>query len=202
MPATGARRRPGDPPAAHRTVRQACRAADRVAAVGVPCSGDGAPGVRSEAGRHRGTISLFTIGYQGRTVEDYLGMLSRAQVTVLCDVRRNAISRKRGFSKRALAGACEQIDIRYEHLPDLGIGAERRRLVRTDRDRQLLLAEYLKVDLARRPSSLDRIVSWAASGERVAVTCFEREFSSCHRSLVAAEVERLGGPSIATVHLG
>ena len=90
----------------------------------------------------------FTIGYQGRTVGDYLGMLSRAQVTVLCDVRRNAISRKRGFSKRALAGACEQIDIRYEHLPDLGIGAERRRLVRTDRDRQLLLAEYLRVDLA------------------------------------------------------
>ena len=170
--------------------------------VGIPGSGDGALRVPNEAGRHSGTIPVLTIGYQGRTVEDYLGMLSRAQVTVLCDVRRNAISRKRGFSKRALAGACEQIDIRYEHLPDLGIGAERRRLVRTDRDRQLLLAEYLKVDLARRPSSLDRIVSWAASGERVAVTCFEREFSSCHRSLVAAEVERLGGPSIATVHLG
>lgn len=198
MPATAARRRPGDPQAAHRTVQRARRAADGV----VAGRGDGTPRVPNETGRHSGTISLLTIGYQGRSVEDYLGMLSRAQVTVLCDVRRNAISRKRGFSKRALARACEQMDIRYEHLPDLGIGAERRRLIKTDRDRQLLLAEYLRDDLARRPSSLDRIVSWAASGERVAVTCFEREFNSCHRSLVAAEVERLGGPSITTEHLG
>ena len=202
MPATAGRRGPGVSPAAAATVRQARRAVDWVAAGGVPGSGDGTLGVPGEPGRPSGAIYLFTIGYQGRSIEDYLGMLSRARVTLLCDVRRNAISRKPGFSKCALARACEQIGIRYEHLPDLGIDAERRRLVKTDRDRQLLLAEYLREDLARRPSSLDEIARWAASGERVAVTCFERDPGSCHRSLVAAEVERLGGPNITTGHLG
>ena len=149
-----------------------------------------------------GSITLFTIGYQGRSVEDYLDILSGEHVTLLCDLRRNAISRKRGFSKSALARTCEQLGIRYEHLPDLGIGAERRRLVKTDRDRQLLLAEYRRFDLADRSASVQRILCWTTSAERVAVTCFERDPSSCHRSLVAAEVERLGGPNITTQHLG
>ena len=160
-----------------------------------------ATGGHQRPGRHSALISLFTIGYQGRSVEDYFGMLSRAQVTLLCDVRRNAISRKRGFSKSALARACEQIGIRYEHLPDLGIGAERRRQIKTDRDRQRLLAEYRRHDLADRSASVQRILGWARSGERVAVTCFEREPGSCHRSLVAAEVERLEGSKITTEHL-
>lgn len=201
MEAQGGRPRPGGSAAAHRSVRWACRAADSVVAGGAPGSGVGALRGPSRPGRHSGAIPLFTIGYQGRSIEDFLGMLSRATVTLLCDVRRNAVSRKRGFSKGALTWACEQMGIRYEHLPDLGICAERRRLVKTDRDRQRLLAEYRRHDLAHRSASLDKIVVWAASGERVAVTCFEREADSCHRSLVAAEVERLGRPKITTEHL-
>ena len=151
--------------------------------------------------RRSGSTALFTIGYQGRSVEDYLGMLSRVQVTLLCDVRRNAISRKRGFSGTALAEACECVGIRYEHLPELGISSERRRQIRTGRDRQRLLAEYRGRDLADRSASVQKILRWATSGERVAVTCFERDPGSCHRSLVAAEIERLVGPHITTEHL-
>ena len=162
---------------------------------------EGTPHAPNDPEGHSGSITLLTIGYQGRSVEDYLDILSGKHVTLLCDVRRNAISRKRGFSKSALARACEQIGIRYEHLPDLGIDAGRRRLAQTARGRQRLLAEYRRDDLAQMPVSLEKIVRWAASGERVAVTCFERVPSSCHRSLVAAEVERLGGVNFTTEHL-
>ncbi len=201
MQAMGGHRRPGDSSAAHAPARQACPVTDGELARGAQGRDEGMPqGPNGPEGRS-GSITLFTIGYQGRSIEDYLDMLSRAHATLLCDVRRNAISRKRGFSKSALAIACEQLGIRYEHLPDLGIGAERRRLAQTARGRQLLLAEYRRDDLAQRPASVEKIVRWATSGERVAVTCFERDPRSCHRSLVAAEVERLGGANITTEHL-
>jgi hypothetical protein len=49
--------------------------------------------------------ALFTIGYQGRTLEDSLNVLLTASVTLLCDVRRNPVSRKPGFSKGVLSAS-------------------------------------------------------------------------------------------------
>ena len=58
---------------------------------------------RIESTRPKATPSrLFTIGYEGRTLESYLNLLIREGTTLLCDVRRNAISRKYGFSKTTL----------------------------------------------------------------------------------------------------
>ena len=71
--------------------------------------------------------ALLTIGYEGRSLERYLNILLKARVTLLCDVRRNAVSRKYGFAKSTLGNACTTLGIRYEHLPELGISAERRR---------------------------------------------------------------------------
>ncbi len=47
----------------------------------------------------RGPAGLSTIGYEGRSLENYLNELLRSGVTLLCDVRRNPLSRKYGFSK-------------------------------------------------------------------------------------------------------
>ena len=57
---------------------------------------------------------LCTIGYEGSTLENYLNRLLRDGVTLLCDVRRNPLSRKYGFSKGTLAKACEGVGIRYD----------------------------------------------------------------------------------------
>ena len=76
---------------------------------------------------------LVTIGYEGKCLENYLNQLLRAGVTVLCDVRRNPLSRKYGFSKGTLSKACEGLGIRYEHLPQLGIASEERRNLRRRR---------------------------------------------------------------------
>jgi hypothetical protein len=48
---------------------------------------------------------LCTIGYEGSTLENYLNRLLCDGVTVLCDVRRNPLSRKYGFSKGTLSKA-------------------------------------------------------------------------------------------------
>jgi hypothetical protein len=128
---------------------------------------------------------LVTIGYEGRSLESYLNELLRACVTVLCDVRRNPLSRKYGFSKSTLSKACEGVGIRYEHLPALGIASEQRQELHTQADYDALFAEYERESLPHQRAVLDRIRDWVAAGERVALTCFERRPEQCHRHCVA-----------------
>ena len=90
---------------------------------------------RIEAARPETTTSrLFTIGYEGRTLESYLNLLISEGATLLCDVRRNAISRKYGFSKSTLERSCSGVKIRYVHLPELGIEFRRSRDLKTEAD--------------------------------------------------------------------
>jgi uncharacterized protein (DUF488 family) len=147
------------------------------------------------------TAAICTIGYEGRTLEDYLDELLRVGVTVLCDVRRNPISRKPGFSKRALAAACEHVGIRYEHLPELGIPSEERRNLVTQADYDELFARYERTTLPRQGEALAKIREWALAGERVALTCYERLAQQCHRRCVAEALERRFGKPMAATHL-
>ena len=132
---------------------------------------------------------LFTIGYEGRTLESYLNLLIREGATLLCDVRRNAISRKYGFSKTTLERACSGVGIRYEHLPELGIESRRRRGLKTEADFKNLFKEYVQKSLPNQSVALEKIHSWLRSGESVALTCFELEASQCHRHCVANALE-------------
>jgi len=63
---------------------------------------------------------LFTIGYEGLSLETYINKLIISDIKVLCDVRKNAFSQKYGFSKSQLEAACKGVGIMYEHLPKLG----------------------------------------------------------------------------------
>jgi uncharacterized protein (DUF488 family) len=142
-----------------------------------------------------------TIGYEGRSLESYLNELLRAAVTVLCDVRRNPLSRKYGFSKGTLSKACEGVGIRYAHLPELGIASEQRRELHTQADYDALFADYEREGLPQRGAALETIHAWVAAGERVALTCFERLPQQCHRHCVAEALERMGGAKLAPQHL-
>ncbi len=95
-----------------------------------------------EARPQKAKAGLITIGYEGRSLEAYLNLLLKHSVTLLCDVRRNPLSRKYGFAKKTLSHACEGVGIRYEHLPELGIEFQERRDLRTQADYDALFAEY------------------------------------------------------------
>ena len=144
---------------------------------------------------------LCTIGYEGRTLEDCLNRLIQDGVTVLCDVRRNPLSRKDGFSKGTLSKACEGVGIRYEHLPELGIASEERRELHTQADYDALFAVYERESLPKQSEALAKIRTWIEAGERVALTCFEKLPHQCHRHCVADALERTDGKRSATEHL-
>lgn len=144
---------------------------------------------------------LATLGYEGRTLEAYLNVLLRAGVDVLCDVRRNPISRKYGFSKKTLANACAGVGIRYEHLPELGIASDKRRTLDTQADYDALFEEYERESLPHETEAVARIAGWVKAGEHVALTCYEAQPHQCHRHCVAEQVERVLGPKAHARHL-
>ncbi len=144
---------------------------------------------------------LMTIGYEGRSLEGYINALLKHGVTVLCDVRRNPLSRKYGFSKKTLSTACEGVGIRYAHLPELGIVGDRRQSLDTQADYDRLFEDYEQNDLPRQDAAIDSIRALLGTGERVALTCYEQLPHQCHRHCVAEAVERRGKGSLAAVHL-
>ena len=144
---------------------------------------------------------LMTIGYEGKCLESYLNQLLRAGVSVLCDVRRNPLSRKYGFSKTTLRGACESLGIRYEHLPELGIPSEERRELKTQADYDALFADYERDSLPQQTAALDTIRSWIKAGECVALTCFELHPHQCHRHCVAEAIEKRSRGKLKAGHL-
>jgi len=144
---------------------------------------------------------LATIGYEGRSVEGYLNLLLRSGMTVLCDLRRNPLSRKYGFSRKTLAHACQGVGIRYEHLPQLGIASEERRSLRVDTDYRVLFARYERQTLPAEQAALALIHGWVVAGGRVALTCFERDHERCHRHAVANALIKLADASYPLQHL-
>lgn len=144
---------------------------------------------------------LCTIGYEGRSLESYLNTLVRDGVTLLCDVRRNPLSRKYGFSKNTLSKGCEGVGIRYEHLPELGIASEDRRELKEQADYDALFAVYSQERLPKQMNSLIKIKSWIEKGDRVALTCYERLPEQCHRACVADALEQQFGNTYSPRHL-
>ncbi len=145
---------------------------------------------------------LVTIGYEGRSLETYLNSLLGDRVTMLCDVRRNPLSRKYGFSKGTLSLSCEHLDIGYMHLPELGIASDRRRELNTQADYDELFEDYVARDLPKQGRPVEQITQMIRDGGRVALTCYELQPQQCHRHCVAEAVEnRMKKEGLATQHL-
>lgn len=135
--------------------------------------------------RHKSGKQLFTIGYEGVSLEDYLKRLMLEDVHVLCDVRKNAFSQKYGFNKSQLENACKSVGIKYVHVPDLGIESDKRQDLRSQRDYDILFAEYDRTVIPQNQQALHYVYDLIQTEERVALTCFEKDPKQCHRSRVA-----------------
>jgi uncharacterized protein (DUF488 family) len=138
---------------------------------------------------------LVTVGYEGRSVAEFMDRLVGEGVEVLVDVRQNAISRKPGFSKRALAEHCRLRGITYVHRPELGNPRENRDAYRAGSAASR--TRYLR-HIEACGESLHEIVRLLES-RTVALVCFEADHEQCHRSLLAEQI-RAASPQVLVVH--
>lgn len=144
---------------------------------------------------------LFTIGYEGLSLEMYLNKLIRNDVRVLFDVRRNPLSMKYGFHKSQLQMACEGVGIAYRHLPDLGIASELRQQLNSQQDYNELFQTYRQTCLPTTRSLQQSILDALHTHQRVALTCFEADIHQCHRKPLAEAIAQLEGFSYKMQHI-
>lgn len=135
--------------------------------------------------------ALFTIGYEGKSLESYINSLIINDVHVLCDVRKNAYSQKYGFSKSQLEKACKGVGITYVHIPELGIESNMRANLCSQKDYDELFDIYEKTTLKENWTYLLKVRELINQYKRVALTCFEKDPKQCHRSRVAAALMNL-----------
>lgn len=136
-------------------------------------------------------VILFTIGYEGISLEEYLNRLLKNDVKVLVDVRNNPLSMKFGFSKSLLTRYCESLGIQYMHFPEVGIQSGQRQELNTQADYDKLFADYRKSNLTKTTASQVQILNLLKEHKRIALTCFEADICQCHRKHLAEAIENL-----------
>lgn len=133
--------------------------------------------------------TLFTIGYEGKSIEAFINTLILNGIKLLCDVRKNPLSRKFGFSKGKLEHITETVGIKYVHIPDLGIESDKRCSLETDEDYQMLFDNYKEM-LPTLASHLERVYSLLCSNTRIALMCYEKDAAMCHRHIIKDYITR------------
>ncbi len=146
---------------------------------------------------------LCTIGFTGKTAEEFFTLLSDAGVQQVIDVRQNRSGQLSGFSKhpdlsfflRRIAG------IEYLHEPLLAPPPEILKTYRRTKDWLSYEAAFLAAMKERGvPASLDTS-SWSP---KVSLLCSEPGPEKCHRRLVAdllAALWRERGDAVEIRHL-
>jgi len=157
------------------------------------------PGLDLEG--RRLAVLLYTLGYEKRTIEEFIEILRRAKVDTLIDVRDVPWSHKRDFAKSKLDAHLGDAGIRYVHA---GFAGNPKRLRAQGGTTEEMIAMYER-HLDQHAEIVDRFRDLVAKleqeGRRPCIMCFERHPRDCHRSILAARWKgRRRGPRVE--HLG
>jgi uncharacterized protein (DUF488 family) len=149
--------------------------------------------------------SIATIGVYGFDRDSFLAALTGAGVELLLDVRQRRGVRGSEYAwanSQRLQDALGEAGIAYTHLKELAPTTELRelqyreddRLGEGKRSRTALAPEYARryTDEILDRADLDPLVKWIG-GSSAALLCVERDPEACHRSLIAARLEREWG---------
>lgn len=131
-------------------------------------------------------MDLFTIGYEKRTIDEFVSLLKENDVEVLADVRENAVSRKKGFSKTPLRDALSEGGIEYLHQDEVGNPSRFRKNTSSPEECLNLYEDHMS---DRWDDALTDLLD-ITKNRRVCLMCYERDPSECHRTPVARELEK------------
>jgi uncharacterized protein (DUF488 family) len=141
-------------------------------------------------------MRIFTIGYEGATVGEFIAALQQAGVERVIDIRALPLSRRPGFSKSPLGAALDGAGIEYVHLKALGTPAEGRAAARAGRHEDMASIYAGQLELPEAMAQGAQMLELARECPS-ALLCFEREPGYCHRSLLLDAI----APNVEVVHL-
>ena len=132
-------------------------------------------------------MRIFTIGYEGATVGEFLSALQSARVERVIDVRFVPNSRRPGFSKTPLRNALAEAGIDYVHLRALGTPADGRAAARAGRKDELKRIYAGQLELPEAIAETGKMLDLSRE-KPSALLCYERDPAACHRTLLLEAV--------------
>ena len=127
--------------------------------------------------------TIYTIGYEGVTQAAVVDALKEAGVELLADIRYLPLSRRPGFSKNSLKSAVEEAGIAYRHFRQFGSPADGRAAARRGDHAELSRIYAGQLELPEAMAQMGELRE-IAEDKKVALLCYERAASECHRSLL------------------
>ncbi|MDA8078742.1 MAG: DUF488 domain-containing protein [Nitrospiraceae bacterium] len=145
-------------------------------------------------------VSVFTIGYEKSTIDEFISRLRRHNITVLVDVREIPASRKPGFSKSRLAETLENHNITYIHVKELGSPKSLRTKLHQNNDYESFFDEY-SAYIDSQLEIVKELYEEIVSQETSCLMCMERFPEYCHRRVVADKIKEIDGNGLRIMHI-
>lgn len=142
--------------------------------------------------------AVYTVGYEGCSVDRLLDVLMRKGIRRVIDVRRNPVARRYGLHKSSLDRLCGKLDIDYVHVPAVGIGCELRRNLDGPDAYAKLFETYEKKLLPSEPNAVATIARMTTE-EPTALMCMEADPGMCHRSRLANVIASVTGLQVCHI---
>ena len=142
---------------------------------------------------------LITIGYAGASQQTVVRTLLYHDVDALIDIRETPLSRKPGFSRKALTVDIPGHGMAYEHMRELGTPRDIRYRRKVDNDFEAFREAYVAF-LLTQDDAMHRLIDRAMQ-ERCCLMCYEADAHDCHRWFVAERAVELSGGALSIVHL-
>ena len=143
--------------------------------------------------------TIYTIGFTQKSLRRFVGLLQKARVDLLVDIRLRPDSQLSGYAKREdLAFVLDLFGIGYLHQPRLAPTAEMLDGYRRTKDWATYEAQFLL--LLRERKAEEIIHALLEDYSAPCLLCSEVTAEFCHRRLVA-EYWASRMPSLKIVHL-
>lgn len=158
----------------------------------------GNPKRNGTASRKKATV-VYTIGYEGRGIRDFVNQLMANRVELLLDIRDNPISRNRDFCKSRLEQTLERHGIQYQHVKGLGTPKQIRDEYKLTGNKERFVRAF-STFLNTREGDIKELYG-AVLASVCCVMCVERDPATCHRSLVGERLQSLNERDVDVVHI-
>jgi len=142
---------------------------------------------------------LFTMGYEGISIDNFIDNLKANDINCIIDVRALPLSRKPGFSKTKLAGRLNHLKIQYIHLPELGSPKDIRDELKSTRNYTAFFKKMEKY-LTGKKDAIRQAYNHVIKS-RCCLLCFERLADQCHRKIVAEKIKSTNGDGLQIMHI-
>lgn len=145
-------------------------------------------------------MKVFTLGYQGLSLENYIETLLASNVGIVLDVREVAWSYNRRYIKSVLQKTLQDAGIKYTHLRICGNPSSNRKTATSIEECLSRYRNYLNENVECLKTLLKYVEMASERNQPACLTCYEHKPEDCHRKILTDALIEIV-PDLQIAHL-